>query len=53
MPESPVWVPSAYLGQPFDGKRYIRLSAQVYNTLAQYEYLADALLQELEAESRL
>ncbi len=49
----PVWVPSAYLGQPFDGKRYIRLSAQVYNTLAQYEYLADALLQELEAESRL
>lgn len=49
----PVWVPSAYLGQPFDGKRYIRLSAQVYNTLAQYEYLADALIEELEAEAKL
>lgn len=49
----PVWVPSAYLGQPFDGKRYIRLSAQVYNTIEQYEYLADAIVEELEAESRL
>lgn len=49
----PVWVPSAYLGQPFDGKRYIRLSAQVYNTLEQYEYLAEALTEELEAEARL
>lgn len=49
----PVWVPSAYLGQPFDGKRYIRLSAQVYNTIGQYEYLADALVEELKAEAKL
>lgn len=49
----PVWVPSAYLGKPFDGKRYIRLSAQVYNTLEQYEYLAQALAEELERESKL
>lgn len=49
----PVWVPSAYLGQPFDGKRYIRLSAQVYNTLEQYEYLADALTEELQRERML
>lgn len=49
----PVWVPSAYLGKPFDGKRYIRLSAQVYNTIEQYEYLADALLEELDRETQL
>lgn len=49
----PVWVPSAYLGKPFDGKRYIRLSAQVYNTIEQYEYLADALIEELDRESGL
>lgn len=49
----PIWVPSAYLGVPFDGKRYIRLSAQVYNTIEQYEYLADALIEELDRESEL
>ncbi|GAB5496652.1 MAG: aminotransferase class V-fold PLP-dependent enzyme [Phycisphaerales bacterium] len=49
----PVWVPSAYLGKPFDGKRYIRLSAQVYNIIEQYEYLADALIEELDRESKL
>ncbi len=49
----PVWVPSAYLGQPFDGKRYIRLSAQVYNTIEQYAYLADVLAEELDCEARL
>lgn len=49
----PVWVPSSYLGKPFDGKRYIRLSAQVYNTIEQYEYLAEALTVELERELSL
>jgi isopenicillin-N epimerase len=33
--------------------RVLRVSAQIYNTIAQYEYLAQALREELTAESRL
>lgn len=35
-----------------EGRRYVRISAQVYNTIEQYGYLADALLEELERELR-
>lgn len=49
----PVWVPSAYLGLPFDGKRYIRLSAQVYNTVEEYGFLAEAVVEELGREGML
>ena len=34
------------------GRRYIRISAQVYNTIEQYDYLASAVLQELDREVR-
>ncbi|MEL6796668.1 MAG: aminotransferase class V-fold PLP-dependent enzyme, partial [Planctomycetota bacterium] len=34
------------------GRRYARISAQVYNTIEQYEYLASALLEELDREVR-
>ena len=34
-------VPFVRLGQP--EKRYFRISAQIYNTLEEYRYLADAL----------
>ncbi|HHN78398.1 MAG TPA: aminotransferase class V-fold PLP-dependent enzyme [Phycisphaerales bacterium] len=47
----PVWRSSDQLGgQEFDGRRTIRISAQLYNSEAQYTYLADALAAELEAE---
>lgn len=32
---------------PFDGGRAIRLSAQLYNSIVQFEYLAEALAEEL------
>lgn len=44
----PVW--SAPAGS---GNRVLRISAQVYNTPEQYEYLAKAVAEELEAERRL
>ncbi len=45
----PVWsVPGAPLG----AGRFLRLSAQLYNTPAQYAYLAGALAEELERERR-
>lgn len=43
----PVW------GVPGSERRFLRISAQVYNSPAQYEYLANALIHELAAESRL
>lgn len=50
----PVWLPCAQLGgRPFDGRRFVRISAQVYNTIEQYAYLAEALEAELEAERSL
>ena len=50
----PVWLPCAQLGgRPFDGRRFVRISAQVYNTIEQYAYLADALVEELERELSL
>lgn len=43
----PVW---GLAGRP---ERFVRISAQVYNALPQYEYLAEALATELEAEGRM
>ena len=43
----PVW---SVAGKP---ERLIRLSAQIYNSRAQYEYLAEALAMELERERRM
>lgn len=49
----PVWRSGDQLGGGvFDGRRSIRLSAQLYNSPAQYEYLAGALETELDDESR-
>ncbi len=42
----PVW------GVPGTSQRVLRISAQVYNSLAQYDYLLHALQQELAAERR-
>jgi isopenicillin-N epimerase len=47
----PIWRFGAMKkGDPFDGQRCVRISAQLYNTEAQYAYLADALAVELERE---
>lgn len=47
----PIWRSSDQLGGgAFDGRRSIRLSAQVYNSETQYAYLAEALAIELERE---
>lgn len=47
----PIWRAGSMLGGgAFDGRRFIRLSAQRYNTIDQYRYLADALRTELERE---
>ncbi|GJQ30811.1 MAG: isopenicillin-N epimerase [Phycisphaerae bacterium] len=43
----PVW---GLAGKP---ERFVRISTQVYNSRAQYEYLAKALRTELDAEARL
>ncbi|MEZ6241978.1 MAG: aminotransferase class V-fold PLP-dependent enzyme [Phycisphaerales bacterium] len=48
--QAPVW--SVAGGAPGSG-RFLRLSAQLYNSPAQYEYLADALEAELERERGL
>lgn len=42
----PVW---GLAGQPY---RILRIAAQIYNTIEQYEYLARALKEELSAELR-
>ena len=47
----PVWRSSSFAGGPFDGRRFVRVSAQRYNTEAQYAYLGEALAAELERES--
>lgn len=43
----PIW---GLAGKP---ERFVRISAQVYNSMEQYERLASALLEELEAERNL
>ncbi len=43
----PVW------GVPGSERRFLRISAQLYNSPAQYDYLARALAHELAAEARL
>jgi len=43
----PVW---GLAGKP---ERFVRISAQIYNTEGEYVYLANALKQELAAEARL
>ncbi|MEL6498914.1 MAG: aminotransferase class V-fold PLP-dependent enzyme [Planctomycetota bacterium] len=35
-----------------EGRRYVRISVQVYNTIGQYDYLGSALLEELDREVR-
>jgi isopenicillin-N epimerase len=47
----PVWRHASMSGGPFDGRRFVRVSAQRYNTERQYAYLAAALAEELERES--
>lgn len=44
----PIW--RAPGGGVFDGRRYLRLSAQLYNGISQYARLAEALVFELERE---
>lgn len=44
-----IQVPVYSIGQ---GRRYVRISAQIYNTADQYAFLADALLEELERETQ-
>lgn len=47
----PVWrAVGAAPGASFDGRRFVRISAQLYNTEAEYHALAAALLEELERE---
>ena len=41
--EVPVW-------PVFGTERFLRVSAQLYNSIEQYVYLADALAEELERE---
>lgn len=47
----PIWrFGATKKGDAFDGQRCVRISAQLYNSEAQYAYLADALATELERE---
>ena len=50
-----IQVPLWSVGGPWpgQGKRVLRIAAQLYNSLAQYQYLADALAKELKAEQAL
>ena len=47
----PVWLPCAQMGGGMtDGRRFVRLSAQLYNSEAQYELLGRALVEEIKHE---
>ena len=46
----PIWAPRAGVGAA--GARAVRISANLYNTIEQYEYLGEALAAELRAERR-